>query len=297
MTGKSLSKTFIHVGIAKLFRPVGVIFVMCLAVMTLFMVPNEAKAQMGPDYWKVAGVASNDTLNLRAGPGTSNRVVARAPNGSVFRNLGCKGTGNSRWCHLETPDGRISGWASGRYLVESAAPRGGNASGSNEVPELHARYSGEIEVRFASGCTALYNPVGHRINAGRSCSRAQLTKGHDAVASFLRENSPTANHSGGGSANANVNIRGNGTIYGGGATNGSIVGHKEGAYALVISADRLVCTGLLKHAPGVVRTEAASVHCSNGANGTGVLAANRNGRGHTMTFTLTDGTGGYVLFN
>ena len=75
----------------------------CFAAM-----PGPAQAQMGPDYWQVTGVASNDHLNIRSGPGTSNRVVALAPNGAVFRNLGCRGEGNARWCHLETPDGSTS---------------------------------------------------------------------------------------------------------------------------------------------------------------------------------------------
>ena len=51
----------------------------------LALQPGSASAQMGPDYWQVTGVASNDTLNLRSGPSTSNHVVARAPNGAVFR--------------------------------------------------------------------------------------------------------------------------------------------------------------------------------------------------------------------
>lgn len=260
--------------------------------------PDTALAQMGPDYWKVSGVASDDNLNIRSGPATSNRVVALAPNGSVFRNLGCKGSGTSRWCHIETPNGQISGWVSGRFLVESGASSSGSVSGNNDVPELHARNSGEIEVRFGHGCTALYNPAGRRISAGSSCSRTQLTNAHDAVERYMRENGSAADHSGGSSASvaADVNISGNGVIYGGGATNGRIFGHKEGAYALTVSGDGMTCTGLLQHAPGGVRSQTSSIHCTNGASGSGVLVTNRSGKGHTLTFTLTNGSGGYVIF-
>ncbi|MBN9888971.1 SH3 domain-containing protein [Salipiger abyssi] len=268
---------------------------MTLTLASFVSLPDAALAQMGPDYWQVTGVASNDTLNIRSGPGTSNRVVARAPNGAVFRNLGCRGEGTARWCHLETPNGQISGWAAGRYLRESGAPTGGTIAGRPDVPELHARSSGEIEVRFASGCTALFNPIGRVITAGSSCSRAQRSAADQAVASYLRENSPGADHSGGAST-TDVNVSGSGTIYGGASLNGRIFGHKEGAYALTVSGDGLTCTGLLRHAPGTVGSESTNVHCVGGAHGLAVLVRNRSGNGSTLTITLTNGTGGYVLF-
>lgn len=257
---------------------------------------GPALAQMGPDYWQVTGVASDDHLNIRSGPSTQNRVVALAPNGSVFRNLGCRGEGNARWCHLETPDGRISGWGSGRFLRESGAPSGGTASGQADVPELHTRHSGEMEVRFASGCTVLYNPAGRVVTAGGSCTRTQRNRAHDAVERHMREQGNHADHSGGGSSSAEVRISGRGTIYGGDALTGNIFGHKEGAYALTVSGGGMTCTGLFRHAPGVVQSETTSVHCIDGAHGTAVLVRNRSGRGSTLTLTLTNGTGGYVLF-
>lgn len=266
------------------------VFAFALAIAALiWLATGSALAQMGPDYWRVHGVASNDTLNIRSGPSAGNRIVASAPNGAVFRNLGCRGSGNSRWCHLETPDGRISGWAAGRYLQESGAPNTGDISGSNEVPELHLRGSGEMEVRFASGCTALYNPAGRRINAGSSCSRTQLTRAHDAVESFMREQGGSASAGGGGS---NLNVSGSGTIYGGSALRGSIIGHREGHYALILTGDGMTCTGVIRHAPGTVGSEASSIHCTNGAHGTAVLAKN----GRVLSFNLSNGTGGYVTF-
>lgn len=264
---------------------------------TVLAVPGTAQAQMGPDYWQVTGVASDDHLNIRTGPGTSNRVIALAPNGAVFRNLGCRGEGNGRWCHIETPDGSTSGWVAGRFLRESGAPTHGNGSGRAEVPELYERNTGEIEVRFASGCTVLYNPAGRVITAGGSCSRAQRNRAHDAVDAHRREQGNHADHSGGGGAAASdVNISGKGTIYGGNALNGQIFGHREGAYALTVTGGGLTCTGLFRHAPGTVRSESTTVHCTDGASGSAVLVQNRNGNGHTLTLTLTNGTGGYVLF-
>lgn len=263
----------------------------------LALLPGAAQAQMGPDYWQVTGVASDDTLNVRTGPGTSNRVIALAPNGAVFRNLGCRGEGNGRWCHVETPDGNISGWVAGRFLQESGAPTQGNGSGQSEVPELYARQSGEIEVRFASGCTVLYNPAGRVITAGGSCSSAQRNRAHDAVEAQMREQGFGL---GDGKLSigmsSDVNISGAGTIYGGGALTGRIFGHKEGAYALALSGGGLTCTGLVRHEPGSVRSETLPVHCVDGASGSAVLVRNRSGNGYTLSITLTNGTGGYVIF-
>ncbi|PWL36499.1 MAG: hypothetical protein DCO97_03170 [Marivita sp. XM-24bin2] len=141
---------------------------------------------VGPDFLKVVGVSANDILNIRSGPGIGNPVVMRAPSGVIFRNLGCKSFGTARWCKVETTDGRIQGWGSGRYLVESDPP-GNAAPAKPDVPELRQRTSGEVEVLFATGCTALYSAAGRRITAGSSCSTGQLARADDAVRRCLRE--------------------------------------------------------------------------------------------------------------
>ncbi|WP_052315075.1 SH3 domain-containing protein [Thiocystis violascens] len=75
----------------------------------------------GPDFWEVTGVASGDTLHLRAGPSARERVVGDLPNGSIIRNLGCTMTGDQRWCQVARPeDSRSQGWVAGRYLRESS---------------------------------------------------------------------------------------------------------------------------------------------------------------------------------
>ena len=74
----------------------------------------------GPDFWAVTGLAIGDTLNLRAGPSTDNKVIGRLAEGEILRNLGCRMTGKQRWCQVETPVG--AGWVAGRFLRESGAP-------------------------------------------------------------------------------------------------------------------------------------------------------------------------------
>ena len=73
----------------------------------------------GPDFWEVTGVSGGDLLNLRQGPSTGARVVARLANGTTLRNQGCRMSGGQRWCRVETVDGGIvSGWVAGRFLRE-----------------------------------------------------------------------------------------------------------------------------------------------------------------------------------
>ncbi|TPW25797.1 SH3 domain-containing protein [Pararhizobium mangrovi] len=77
----------------------------------------------GPDFWRVAGLAAGDTLNLRSGPGTTNGVDAELDAGAVVKNLGCRMVDGTKWCRVElTGDPAMRGWAAGRYLVEAPAP-------------------------------------------------------------------------------------------------------------------------------------------------------------------------------
>jgi hypothetical protein len=88
------------------------------------------EAGSGPDWWVVTGVGAGDTLNIRQGPSVRDRVIAEAGNGTVLRNNGCVGAGGSRWCKVSSADGSYTGWASGRFLRESAAPSSGSGSGA-----------------------------------------------------------------------------------------------------------------------------------------------------------------------
>lgn len=71
----------------------------------------------GPDQWRVVGLSAGDTLAVRAAPGRSHAVVARAGEGAQLANLGCRRTSAGRWCKVRTTAG-VTGWAYGRYLRE-----------------------------------------------------------------------------------------------------------------------------------------------------------------------------------
>ncbi len=70
----------------------------------------------GPDNWRVKGVASNDTLNIRSQPNYKSKKVGKIPyNATCLKNLDCI-VNKSRWCKIEYK-GTI-GWVSGRFLSE-----------------------------------------------------------------------------------------------------------------------------------------------------------------------------------
>ena len=71
----------------------------------------------GPDFWRVV-VPKGDELNVRSAPSARAPIVGWLANGTVLRNGGCRMNGSTRWCHIEMPDGGVSGWAAGRYLRE-----------------------------------------------------------------------------------------------------------------------------------------------------------------------------------
>ncbi len=80
-------------------------------------------AGAGPDFWVVAGLPPGDRLNIRAAPSASARVLGTLAPGETVRNLGCESAGTARWCRIRSTVGAdITGWVSGRYLREGAAP-------------------------------------------------------------------------------------------------------------------------------------------------------------------------------
>ena len=73
----------------------------------------------GPDFYVVAGLAAGDTLNVRSQASTQGSIIARLATGAQVRNLGCRKSGQTRWCQIQTTGGvDVTGWVNGRYLRE-----------------------------------------------------------------------------------------------------------------------------------------------------------------------------------
>lgn len=105
----------------------------------LFILALTASAHAtadGPDAWRVTGVAPNDVLNVRVGPGTEYLVIDRLPHDARGIQVDvCVPTvtreqffalppqtqqalnGYSAWC-LVLWQGSQRGWVNRRYLTE-----------------------------------------------------------------------------------------------------------------------------------------------------------------------------------
>jgi uncharacterized protein YraI len=86
----------------------------------------------GPDFWVVRGLARGDLLNVRSQPSTSQgRVIATLREGEVVRNLGCRMSGQTRWCRIRSTTGiDVTGWVNGRFLREHGGPPPGAGGGA-----------------------------------------------------------------------------------------------------------------------------------------------------------------------
>ncbi|WP_380055102.1 SH3 domain-containing protein [Falsihalocynthiibacter sp. SS001] len=155
-----------------------------VAAIISFPAVGHAEAD-GPDYFMVEGVASEDVLNMRAGPSASDSIVGKIPpNATGIRNLGCEGglsfeewtaatdeerdaAKHDRWCQVEYNG--VTGWSAGRYLVESAqasvAPAFdcGKASNSAEEAVCSDPNLARLDVELAR----LYDLARHGKNTGK----------------------------------------------------------------------------------------------------------------------------------
>ncbi len=89
----------------------------------------------GPDYWRVTGLPNGALLNVRRDPSANSPALATLREREIVRNLGCRMSGNARWCRVRSTTGMdVTGWVAGRYLRESGAPTqppGGGDDGSH----------------------------------------------------------------------------------------------------------------------------------------------------------------------
>lgn len=83
----------------------------------LLLAPLAAGATAdGPDFYRVVGVASDDMLNLRRGPGTQYETIVGLPPGRELDLLSREPNG---WCLValrEAP--QLQGFVSCRYIGE-----------------------------------------------------------------------------------------------------------------------------------------------------------------------------------
>jgi len=128
--------------------------------------PLHAEAD-GPDHFRVTGVASNDTLNIRASASGSSRKLGEIPpDANGIRNLGCKGglsfaqwqsaspaqrkaAQNSRWCRVSYKG--VTGWVAARFLAEgTASSSAAGGAPPNVMPPIKRALSQDETLRRLS---------------------------------------------------------------------------------------------------------------------------------------------------
>ncbi|MBI6630667.1 SH3 domain-containing protein [Pontibaca salina] len=120
---------------------------LAIAVSALVLAAPAAQADLdghGPDAWRVTGVAANDMLNVRMGPGTNYKVIERfAPNERGLQQITCVPFYQLRhysemseaeikalpapWCLVRAADMTRAGWVSQRFIE----PDHGQAAAAN----------------------------------------------------------------------------------------------------------------------------------------------------------------------
>ena len=143
-------------------------WLLALVPVAMLLAPEAANATAdGPDYFRVVGVASDDVLNIRAGPSASAAKIGVIPPGADgVHNLGCEGGlsiveweaatpaereagRRKRWCRIAY--GGVQGWVAGRFLAEGSGP---DASGGwsvvgvaeNDTLNVRAAPSGQATI-------------------------------------------------------------------------------------------------------------------------------------------------------
>ena len=104
----------------------------------------------GPRNWQVVG-----TLNLRAQPSTSARILAMYRPGTILDNLGCQRTEGRGWCDVQQLGGGPRGYVAAEYLRPAVSPDGSAAMGPDDsalrAGEGRFDATGPLPCAFAAG--------------------------------------------------------------------------------------------------------------------------------------------------
>ncbi|MFC4352015.1 hypothetical protein ACFOW6_10720 [Fodinicurvata halophila] len=137
----------------------------------------------GPDAWQVTGVAVNDELNMRMGPGTDYPVIRAFPHDAAgLQQVTCvpfitfeqsvamsdaeRKNLPPRWCLMSDADRATHGWVAGRFLMEDQTPQVEATQTSDDpvasavalVEKLYARHDQYMRGQSSS---PFESPVAH----------------------------------------------------------------------------------------------------------------------------------------
>lgn len=204
-------------------RPAGWLSVLALALFVTLTGTFAAPAQVseraepvtGPGVTTIGNIATDARINVRAGPTVLFPVVGTLGYGTRVNKGPCVGGGSARWCEVETMDGRISGYVSGRFLVEGETPPPDDGLDGGPdfwaVRGLAANERLGVRLEPKSGSTVLatlrngeiVRNLGCRMSGSTRWCRIRSTTGVDVTGwvngRYLRESSAPSGGGGGGS--------------------------------------------------------------------------------------------------
>lgn len=142
-----------HFSFVKTFEKMGRVIAHALALVTIPIAAFAQTDSPGPDIWRVDGVASNDTLNVRMGPGTHYpaidsfshderglRLITCVPffghGGGAALSDAQRADLPPRWCLMQHSDPMRAGWVAQRYIAPDDAAKPDVGVASDLVPDL-----------------------------------------------------------------------------------------------------------------------------------------------------------------
>lgn len=158
------------------------IFKGALAVAALGIAVSAAKAEIdghGPDAWRVTGVASNDVLNARMGPGTNYPVIETfAYNERNMKQITCVpfyttahytamtqaqiSALPSRWCLMRNKAMSKAGWVAQRYITPEGSEPIATTKKSPSAQPVHEPYAPDPDINPVSQAQDLVREIYER---------------------------------------------------------------------------------------------------------------------------------------
>lgn len=177
--------------------------VLATALVAQAQVAERAEPATGPGVTTIGGIATGARINVRSGPSVLFPVVGTLGYGTRVTKGLCLGGGSARWCEVETMDGKVSGYVSGRFLVEGAEkPTDDDLAGGPDYWAVRGLSSSErlgVRLEPRSGSTVLatlrndeiVRNLGCRMTGSQRWCRVRSITGMDVTgwvsARYLRE--------------------------------------------------------------------------------------------------------------
>lgn len=157
--------------------------IFCLALLA-----GPLQAQTLPALYNVSGVAENDTLNVRTGPGTDHEVIGKLPpDATDIEVVDINGDGD--WGLINIGD--RAGWVALRYMTrgpgqpETGLPRGLSCAGTEPFWSFSLLSDGKAEFARPEEETVTFGSIQTVTSANRTDRHALFADGGSMVVTAM----------------------------------------------------------------------------------------------------------------